>query len=270
MRILMGTRVVIEASPYPALGPMPASAASALERAFAAIARIDALMHPARAGSDLARINALQAGESVRVDPQTWEVLALAHRLHAATGGVFDPCLPQAPGCMNDLRLDQPDRVSCCAHVALDLGGIAKGYAIDQAVAALIAAGCGEAVVNAGGDLRVLGSQTVWIRTPGPKTSGSAEQRALAPVTLSDAALAVSELESPDRPSGHRGYYRRGAPLAAACTYAAVTAARAAVADALTKCVLLGAADPELLGTCDARVLAARSEQMPEKPVQRA
>lgn len=269
MRILMGTGVVIEAWPSPTLGPEPASAASALERAFAAIARIETLMHPTRPGSDLARINALEGAASVPVDPDTWEVLELAHRLHEASAGVFDPCLPQAPGCMDDVRLIAPDRVSCRARVALDLGGIAKGYAVDRAIEALSAAGCPRGLVNAGGDLRVLGSETVWLREAhGP--AGSGGRGALTPLALHDAALAVSELEATARPSEHRGYYRRGAPLSACCTYAAVGASRAAVADALTKCVLLGAAPRELLETFDARVILSRSEEVPEEEIERA
>ena len=44
----------------------------------------------------------------------------------------------------------------------LDLGGIAKGFAVDQAIHALRRGGCSEAIVNAGGDLRRFG------RTPHP------------------------------------------------------------------------------------------------------
>ena len=257
MRILMGTGVVIEAW---------APGADALESAFAAMARIERLMHPSRPGSDLARINSLQRGESVRVDADTWEVLELAHRLHAASGGVFDPCLPRAPGCMSDLQLRGPDRVSSRARVALDLGGIAKGYAVDRAIAALGAAGCHKALVNAGGDLRVLGDETVWMRA----TGRSAGREALTPLALRDAALAVSELDAPARPSEHCGYYCRGTRRAPHCTYAAVGASQAVVADALTKCVLLGAADPELLASFGARIVATRSEQVPEGEIQRA
>jgi FAD:protein FMN transferase len=265
MRILMGTGVVIEAWP----SPPPASTASALECAFAAIARIETLMHPTRPGSDLARINALEGAASVRVDPHTWAVLELARRLYEASGGVFDPCLPEAPGCMDDVRLIAPDRVSCRARVALDLGGIAKGYAVDRAIEALRAGGCPRALVNAGGDLRVLGSQTVWLREA-HGSAGSDRRGTLTPLALQDGALAVSELEVRARPSEHRGYYRRGAPLAARCAYAAVGASQAAVADALTKCVLLGAASRHLLETFDARVVVPRSEHVPEEEVERA
>ena len=41
----------------------------------------------------------------------------------------------------------------------LDLGGIAKGFAVDQAIHALRRGGCTEAIVNAGGDLRRFGRE---------------------------------------------------------------------------------------------------------------
>jgi hypothetical protein len=72
-------------------------------------------------------------------------------------------------------------------------------------------------------------------------------------VTLTDEALAVSDLDADvaRRPAEHRGYYRRSGSARPARPYAAVVAASAAVADALTKCVLL--ADER----CAARALHA-------------
>jgi hypothetical protein len=60
-------------------------------------------------------------------------------------------------------------------------------------------------------------------------------------VRLENAALAVSDLDldARQRPAEHQGYYRRSAAVSPRRRYAAVLAARAAVADALTKCVLL-------------------------------
>jgi thiamine biosynthesis lipoprotein len=117
--------------------------------------------------------------------------------------------------------------------LALDLGGIAKGYAIDIAIEALRAAGCWTGLVNAGGDLRVYGrTEPVMLRY----SDGTA-----APVTLNDQALAVSDLDVAvaQRPAEHRGYYLRSGGPCPVRRYAAVVAASAAVADALTKCVLL-------------------------------
>jgi thiamine biosynthesis lipoprotein len=129
--------------------------------------------------------------------------------------------------------------------LALDLGGIAKGYAIDRAIEALRAAGCLSGLVNAGGDLRVYGrSESVLLR----RADGTC-----VPLTLKDEALAVSDLDAAAgrRPAEHRGYYRRSGETSPTRRYAAVLAPGAAVADALTKCVLL--ADER----CAARALRA-------------
>jgi thiamine biosynthesis lipoprotein len=63
-------------------------------------------------------------------------------------------------------------RVRLTRRLRVDLGGIAKGYAVDRAIAMLQARGLSAARVNAGGDLRVFGKdmQTVHIRRPGTPT----------------------------------------------------------------------------------------------------
>jgi thiamine biosynthesis lipoprotein len=72
--------------------------------------------------------------------------------------------------------------------VKIDLGGIAKGFAVDRAVEALLGQGIAEGLVNAGGDLRVFGprSHAVDIRDP------RQPDRALYRVAVRDAALASS------------------------------------------------------------------------------
>ena len=69
-----------------------------------------------------------------------------------------------------------------------DLGGIAKGYAVDQAIAVLVRAGIQSACINAGGDLRVIGSTpfAVSIRDPITITNAARE------VTITDQAMATS------------------------------------------------------------------------------
>ncbi len=64
------------------------------------------------------------------------------------------------------LRKDGSVRVK--ARVALDLGGIAKGFAVDKAVELLRERGMQSGMVNAGGDLRVFGDepQPIWVRCP--------------------------------------------------------------------------------------------------------
>ncbi len=238
MRIALGTWIAIEAA-----APTEALAAGAIEAAFAAVSEVERRMHPSRAGSDVARINAAPPGARTPIHASTAEVLGLALLLRELTDGVFDPCLPVQPGRLADLELGDP-RDSAApwaishAPLMLDLGGIAKGYAIDCAVKALREGGCSAGGVNAGGDLRLFGGrpQATLIR----RADGSCR-----PVLLSEAALAVSDLDEPRRPPEHRGYYiRRGdgscrERAAGVQRHAAVLADDAMRADALTKCVLL-------------------------------
>jgi FAD:protein FMN transferase len=230
LRIALGTWVAIEAS-----APDGERAAAAIEAAFGAIAKVERRMHPTREGSDLARIN--RAAASTSVHRSTWKLLALAKRLQRLSGGVFDPCLPERPGRLDDIELLPQWQVRCLAPVSLDFGGFAKGYAVDCAIAALERRGCSAGLVNAGGDLRVFGprEQTLLVR----EANGS-----LSPLRLTTGAVAVSMAAEQRRPAEHRGYYRRSDTAAAAApprvTRAVVIAPRAVMADALTKCVLLG------------------------------
>ena len=231
----MGTWVAIEAA-----AESEATAACAIEAAFAAVSQVERRMHPEREGSDIARINSAPLHVQTPIHASTWEVLRLAQRLNELTDGVFDPCLPLRPGRLTDLGLSDPSPESepwgeRRAPLALDLGGIAKGYAIDCAIAALRAAGCSAGAVNAGGDLRLFGArrETILLRY---------RDHGYQPLVLQDVALAMSDLDEPRRPPGHRGYYVRtgGAGGAGAWRrYAAVLAPDAMIADALTKCVLL-------------------------------
>jgi thiamine biosynthesis lipoprotein len=69
----------------------------------------------------------------------------------------------------------------------VDLGGIAKGYAVDCGIAALRARGTASGIVNAGGDLRCFGApQPVHVRHP------SAPSAVMLLGWLADAALASS------------------------------------------------------------------------------
>jgi FAD:protein FMN transferase len=227
LRPLLGTFVSIESRAADA-----GIAERALQAGFAAIARVEALMHPTRAGSDLARIGAAATGETVWIDDWTWEVLALSQRLHELSGGSFDPCVPDAAGRLGDIALPGPGLAVCRAPVAIDLGGIAKGYAVDRAIGALQAAGASAGIVNAGGDLRVFGPDelTVWIRMHTGARS----------IALADRACAVSDPAAAESPAEHRGYYNRVHPARVVVQrQAIVVAPTAALADALTKCVLL-------------------------------
>lgn len=233
MRPLLGTFVAIRCT-----NPNATDAERALESAFSDVATVDAQMHPTRTGSDLVRIREAAPGCRIRVHPWTWEVLALSKYLCDLSGGVFDPCLAQA-GRLTDVELPEPGVVVTRTRVVIDLGGIAKGFAVDRAIEALVRTGSRSGEVNAGGDLRLFGEpQSIWIRT----SDGTW------PITLQDRACAVSDPSTKARPSEHCGYYRRdwGADAPAIGDRAAIVLApTAALADGLTKCVLLSARTDE-------------------------
>ena len=235
LRIALGTWVAIEARAL-----RPEDEQPAIEAAYAAIGAVEAHMHPTRPGSDLSALNSAPLHSPVEVRPDTWQLLKLAQRLFVLSEGAFDPCLPSQPGRLSDVEIgseeeDEEPTVICHAPVRLDLGGIAKGHAIDRAVATLGAMGCQSGLVNAGGDLRVFGDrkETVLLR----------RGTEFHPRELENAALAVSDLDATERPEEHQGYYScvdvgRVSPSFTQ-RYAAVVAQEATIADALTKCVLL-------------------------------
>ena len=235
LRVAMGTWVAIEATaanPPRELAPVADSTQlAAIEAAYESIRLVEQAMHPHRHGSDLARINAAPLHMPIEIQPDTWRVLHLARRLYELTDGVFDPCLPSQPGSLQDVELGSVPMLVRHTPVEIDLGGIAKGYAVDRAVETLMAHGCCAGLVNAGGDLRVFGEREEAVLLREPDTSF----RRLA---LRNAALAVSDIDAIDRPAEHQGYYSRKGKTAAR-RYAAVIAKDAATADALTKCVLL-------------------------------
>jgi thiamine biosynthesis lipoprotein len=245
LRIGMGTIIAIEAQADTAQ-----DALAGIESAFAVIAQIEKLMHPTRTGSDLLAIRGT-LGLPVALHAWTWEVLALSNRLNQASKGAFDPCLPSAAGRLGDLEFVLPHSVIPHRPLHIDLGGIAKGYAVDRALMALRAAGCHAGLVNAGGDLAVFGDCIHSVVVRGSRTGDCV-------VELKDAALATSEVCGAAKPAEHRGYYHGADRREIRSGSVTVSAANAAIADALTKCLLAanGQSSEALLETFGARLVA--------------
>lgn len=148
------------------------------------VERVHGLMSFHESNSDLSRLNREAARHAVTVHPWTWRVLAAACALHRASDGAFDCSVagllvragqlpapddqpPPEPG-LDALALLPGFRVRFKRPLWLDLGGIAKGFAVDRAVAVLRRAGATQTVVNAGGDLRVFGDvdEVIVVRDP--------------------------------------------------------------------------------------------------------
>lgn len=103
----------------------------------------------------------------------------------------------QVGGGWRRIRIDPRDRaVTLPAGVGLDFGGIAKGMAVDAAIARLRAMGLRSALVNAGGDLAVLGAPLggdVWpIAVTGTGIESALDPSASRTVPLRSGALATS------------------------------------------------------------------------------
>ena len=127
----------------------------------------------------------------------------------------------------------------------LDLGGIAKGQAVDAAVRALRRAGCHAGWVNAGGDLRVFGALALPLRLRDERGGGAHDIG-----SLSEGAFASSHLG----PGCRSQAWAPTAPPAGPNTQVSVAAPCCLWADALTKIVALtGDAGHPLLARLGAR-----------------
>jgi thiamine biosynthesis lipoprotein len=181
-RPLLGTLVEIRLD----TGLATAQAQHAVQRAFAAVAEVQSLMSYHDPDSEISRINREGFERDVTVSQPTWEVLNAALQISEQSDGLFDVTvapvlsrygfLPHHPAHHDaepdadwrDIKLLPGRRVRLARRVSIDLGGIAKGYAVDRAVAALQECGVEAGCVNAGGDMRVFGndSQMLHLRHP--------------------------------------------------------------------------------------------------------
>ena len=225
-----------------------ADAILAIERGFAAIADIHRLMSFHEPHSDVSRVNRAATGETTAVDPRTFAVLQASIHLSDMSDGIFDMTvaaglvdaglLPRPEGraatadaTWRDVELSETGHVRLRRPLWIDLGGIAKGYAVDQAVLAMNLPNDIQCSVNAGGDLRVCGpdAERVLLRAPG--------QGAIMPVVeLENASLASSE--SAPGPAGPHfdGATRLGVGRR---RFVSVVAEDCMIADALTKIVIV-------------------------------
>ena len=158
-----------------------ARAQAAAAAAFARIAQLDAWLSDYRADSELSNLSAQSGGAPVRIGQDLYSILRHALALAEETEGAFDvtagPLValwrtarrtgrsPDAAALdaarqhvgWRDMVLDTMKRTLRLARpgMRLDLGGIAKGYAVDRALEALRAHGVDQALVELGGEIAV-------------------------------------------------------------------------------------------------------------------
>jgi thiamine biosynthesis lipoprotein len=209
---LLGTLVELGAAEI--AGASLQATADAVDAAFARIAALQDRLSRFVTASDIGRFNRAPACACIDVGADARTVLAAAAELRDASENAFDITLGSGPRAW---RLDERGLHKLADDVHLDLGGIAKGHAVDCAVAVLESHGVEAGWVNAGGDLRAFGDLALPIELR-DEVSGGVRHFA----TLEDGAFATSRREAPDGASRH----------------ASVAAQHCLWADALTKVVV--------------------------------
>lgn len=210
-RILMGTLVEISV-----VGRDEDKAAAAINDAFGEMERVEKLMSRWIPESEVSRINRWAGVRPVKVSTEVREVIQRAGEISKASGGYFDisvgglldlwgfegsggrvPAkveIEQALGLVGygAIHMDEEaSTVELRRGMRIDLGGIAKGYAVDRAYEVLTSRGYGNVIVNAGGDMRVGGRKpkgpwVIGIQDPRDRS------RILASLDVGDISVATS------------------------------------------------------------------------------
>jgi len=207
---IMGTRVAVELWCDDA-----ALAGRAMDEVIDEMRRTDELMSTYKPESQLSQVNAHASAGPVPVDAEIIEVVQRALEMSRLSEGAFDityasvgylydfrahqrPSDQQIAAALPgvDYRQVQVDRDARTIRflrpgVRIDLGGIAKGYAVDRSIERLRRLGIAHAMVNAGGDTRLLGDRrgkpwVVGIRDP------RSEGRMVTRLPLEDEAISTS------------------------------------------------------------------------------
>jgi thiamine biosynthesis lipoprotein len=192
-RDMMGTRISVEL-----WSEDPEQAEAGKAAVYEEMAEVNRLMNPWDPDSELSRVNREAHLRPVPVSASIFDVITRSLHYSRISGGAFDvsfasagqhydyrarvapdaQTLEQAVGKIDytAIHLDPETRTVAYGAEGLqvDLGGIAKGYAVDRAIEALIEQGIVSAVVSAGGDSRILGNlgdrpRTIGIRHPRKK-----------------------------------------------------------------------------------------------------
>ena len=274
----MATDVVV-------IGPSdsdPQALLTAAEKTQALFDEMDQLFSRFRDDSELSRVNA-QAGRETTVSATFASLLGHALRGARRTDGLFDPTILQALVAagydrdFDDLRRTdrtaagpgpagawqavkiEGKRLRMPLEVALDFGGVAKGWTVDRAVERI--EGLRWAVVNAGGDLRVIGvspDDELLVGVEDPRDRRSEVARVL----VAGGAIATSSVTRRSWGPGlhHLIDPRTWLPAETGVLQATVWAPTCAEAEILSKWALLSGPDaldavPGLLVMEDGRVL---------------
>ena len=242
----------------------------AIENALDEIVRLERMMTTWREDSEISRLNAAAGVGPVPISPETMEVLEMAQKASAWSGGAFDVTfyalrglwkfdedlekkIPEATAVKERLplvdwkalHLDRKKRTAMLMHkgMAVNLGGIAKGYAVDRMAGILRRAGFGNALVQAGGDLLCAGAKGGKPWTAGIRDPRGTLKDVFAVIVLEDHAFSTAgDYERSFMLDGKRYHHildpHTGAP-ARASRSVTVYAKNALLADALDDAIFI-------------------------------
>lgn len=225
--LVMGTNAAVTA-----VADDDRTARAAVDAAYARFDDVNRLMSDYVADSEIGRLNAAPAGQWVDVASETFTCLKLARAVTRRSGGAFDvTCRPlvrvwkeaaEAGELPTDAQLaeararvgndkweldEDAGRVRKLVEgVEFDLGGIAKGYALDLAAERMESAGADGALVDIGGDVLAVGENRagapwrVGVRHP------FAGDEIIVVLALSDRAVATSGVQQRFHEIGGRRY----------------------------------------------------------------
>ncbi len=211
---IMGTAIAVEL-----WADEPAAGEAAVDAVMAEMHRIDATMSPHKPESELSRINRDAGQGPVPLSDEMTRLLARALELSCLSDGAFDISYASAGQLYdyragvapNEAQLTEARAAIGWQHLELDvaartlrfgrpgmridLGGFAKGHAVDNAIAILRGHGIGHAMVSAGGDSHLLGDRRgrPWmIAIRDPRKSLGDKGEAIAVLPLVDVAISTS------------------------------------------------------------------------------
>ena len=163
-----------------------------VDAAFNKIKELDNLLSDYNPDSEISEINNMAGEKSVKVDPQVVQVLEMAKDVASETDGIFDPTIGALTIGVYQFGREQGDVINIREadkakslvnyrdllingdHVLLkkkgmmiDLGGIGKGFAVEEAVGVLKNRGVNSGIVSLSGDIKVFGeSVDIYIQSP--------------------------------------------------------------------------------------------------------
>ena len=207
---IMGTRCVVELWSDDA-----AKGEAGITSVFDDMKRIDRLMSTWKEDTEISEVNRSAAKHPVKISQELFDLLGTSVKYSELTHGAFDITYASV-GYMYDFRAHiHPDQKAIAAalpgvnfrHMVLDpkkhtvffqragmridLGGIAKGYSVDRGIEILQKQGITRAMVNAGGDSRIIGDRfgkPWWVGVKHPDE----KDKVFLHIPLTDAAFSTS------------------------------------------------------------------------------